>query len=260
MAAGCYSQESYMNHKSLTFPVAALRVPAAVLGVAVAVATLAPAIGAEPDAAKATPAAAAKATPAAAAKATPAAAAKATPAAAAKATPAQVKRGEYLVTIAACHDCHTPMKMTPNGLAPDFSRALSGHPPDAAEPAGTAGKTDLMLSGSDLTSFRMPWGILYSRNLTPDKSGIGDWTEAQFIKTLRTGRHQGEGRALMPPMPWPNAAAMTDEDLKAVFAYLRSIKPISNTVPEPKVPPAAIDQFAKSNQALVAAMIGKPAK
>jgi hypothetical protein len=186
-------------------------------------------------------------------------AAKAAPEAA-KAKPAQVKRGEYLVTIASCHDCHTPMKMTPDGPAPDFSRALSGHPPDAAEPAGSAGKTDLMLSGSDLTSFRMPWGILYSRNLTPDKSGIGEWTEAQFIKTLRTGRHQGEGRALMPPMPWPNAAAMSDEDLKAVFAYLKSIKPIQNTVPEPKVPPAAIDQFAKSNQALVAAMSAKPAK
>ena len=224
-----------MNHKSLTFPFAAL-----CMGIAAA--TLAPASGAAPEAAKAKPEAA-----------------KAKPEAA-KATPAQVKRGEYLVTIGSCHDCHTPMKMTPDGPAPDFSRALSGHPPDAAEPAGTAGKTDLMLSGSDLTSFRMPWGILYSRNLTPDKSGIGEWTEAQFIKTLRTGRHQGEGRALMPPMPWPNAAAMTDEDLKAVFAYLKSIKPIPNTVPEPKVPPAAIDQFAKSNQALVAAMSAKPAK
>ena len=63
----------------------------------------------------------------------------------------------------------------------------------------------------------------------------------------------------MPPMPWPNAAAMTDEDLKAVFAYLKSIKPIQNDVPEPKVPPAAIDQFAQSNQALVAAMSAKPA-
>jgi mono/diheme cytochrome c family protein len=223
-----YCQESYMNHKSLMYPVA-------VLCVALGAGFVARSSAAEADAV-----------------------AKAAPAA--KASPAQIKRGEYLVTIASCHDCHTPMKMTPDGPAPDFSRALMGHPPDAPEPAGTTGKTDLMLSGSDLTSFRMPWGIMYSRNLTPDKTGIGEWTEAQFIKTLRTGRHQGEGRPLMPPMPWPNAAAMTDDDLKAVFAYLKSIKPIKNQVPEPKVPPAAIDQFAKANQALVAQMTGKPAK
>jgi mono/diheme cytochrome c family protein len=230
-----------MNHKSLVLLGAAV-------GLGMVASLLASARAAEPGAPKPAAAAAPKAAAAAAPKSAPAA------------SPAQIKRGEYLVTIASCHDCHTPMKMTPNGPAPDFSRALSGHPPDAPEPAGSAGKTDLMLSGSDLTSFRMPYGMLYSRNLTPDKSGIGEWTEAQFIKTLRTGRHQGEGRPLMPPMPWPNAAAMTDEDLKAVFAYLKSIKPIQNNVPEPKVPPAAIDQFAKTNQALVAEMSGKPAK
>ncbi len=215
-----------MNHKSLKFTIASLCMG----GVGLAVIAAAGSLGAaEPEAAKT--------------------------------RQAQVQRGEYLVTITGCHDCHTPMKMTPMGPAPDFTRALSGHPPDAAEPAGTIGKTDMMLTGSDLTSFRMPWGIVYSRNLTPDKSGLGDWTEAQFIKTVRTGRHQGEGRPLMPPMPWPGVAAMTDEDVKAVFAYLRSIKPIVNAVPDPKVPPAAIEQFAKNNQALVLAMSGaRPAK
>jgi hypothetical protein len=104
----------------------------------------------------------------------------------------------------------------------------------------------------------MPYGIVYSRNLTPDKSGIGEWTEAQFIKSLRTGRHQGEGRPLLAPMPWPSTAAMTDEDLKAVYAYLRTIKPIVNTVPDPKVPPAVIEQFAKNNQALVEMLKGPP--
>jgi mono/diheme cytochrome c family protein len=170
----------------------------------------------------------------------------------------QLKRGEYLVTIGGCHDCHTPMKMTPFGPMPDFTRSLSGHPPNAPEPTGTPGKTDMALTGSDLTSWRMPYGVVYSRNITPDKSGIGDWTEAQFIKTLRVGRHQGEGRPILAPMPWPNAAAMTDEDLKAVYAYLKSIKPINNPVPDPKVPPAVIEQFVKTNEAIVAMLKAGP--
>jgi hypothetical protein len=171
---------------------------------------------------------------------------------------AQIKRGEYLVTIAGCHDCHTPMKMTPLGLMPDFERALMGHPPDAPEPTGTPGKSDLALTGSDLTSWKMPYGLVYSRNLTPHKSGLGEWTEAQFIKSLREGRHQGEGRPLLAPMPWAATAAMTEEDLKALYAYLRTIKPISNTVPDPKVPPPVIEQFAKNNAALAAIFKGPP--
>lgn len=171
---------------------------------------------------------------------------------------AQIKRGEYLVTIAGCHDCHTPLKMTTLGLMPDFERSLMGHPADAADPTGTPGKSDLALTGSDLTSWKMPYGVVYSRNLTPHKSGIGDWTEAQFIKSLREGRHQGEGRPLLAPMPWPATAAMTDEDIKALYAYLRTIKPINNTVPDPKVPPPVIDQFAKNNAAL-AALLKRPA-
>jgi hypothetical protein len=194
-------------------------------------------------------------TPAANTPAAPAAA----PAKKKRAPTQEEKRGEYLVTVASCHDCHTPMKMTPLGPMPDMERALMGHPPSAPEPTGTPGKTDLMLSGADLTSFKMPFGMVYSRNLTPDKSGIGEWTEAQFIKTLRTGRHQGEGRPLLVPMPWPNVAAMTDADLKAVFAYLKSIKPIANTVPDPKVPPAVIEQFSKNNAAIVEMLKGMAA-
>ena len=171
---------------------------------------------------------------------------------------AQIKRGEYLVTIAGCHDCHTPMKMTPLGLMPDFERSLMGHPPEAPDPTGTPGKSDLALTGSDLTSWKMPYGLVYSRNLTPHKSGIGEWTEAQFIKSLREGRHQGEGRPLLAPMPWPSTAAMTEEDLKALYAYLRTIKPINNTVPDPKVPPPVIDQFAKNNAALAALLKAPP--
>ncbi len=162
-----------------------------------------------------------------------------------------VKRGQYLVMVGGCNDCHTPMKMTPLGPMPDMTRMLSGRPEGLPDPAGTPGKTDLALTGPDLTAWRMPYGIVYTRNLTPDKTGLGEWTEAQFIKTLRVGRHQGDGRPLLMPMPWFNYGGMTDADLKAVWAFLKSIKPIKNTVPDPKVPPPVFEQFAKTNQAIL---------
>ncbi len=84
-----------------------------------------------------------------------------------------------------------------------------------------------------MTAFAGPWGITYAANLTPDENtGIGIWDEAMFIKTIRDGRHMGDGRPLQPPMPWPAFAHMTDEYLKSVFAFLRSIPAISNRVPE----------------------------
>jgi hypothetical protein len=162
-----------------------------------------------------------------------------------------LKRGRYLVTVGACNDCHTPMKMTQMGPMPDMDRMLSGHPEGAADPGGSLGPNDIAMAGADLTVWKQPFGIVYTRNLTPDKTGLADWSEAQFIKTMRTGRHQGEGRAVLPPMPWYGYAQMTDGDLKAVWAYLRSVKPIKNTVPDPKVPPPVLDQFQKVNAAIV---------
>jgi hypothetical protein len=161
------------------------------------------------------------------------------------------KRGAYLVTIGSCNDCHTPLKMTPLGPMPEMDRMLSGHPEGQPDPSGTLGKADLALSGPDLTAWKQPFGIVYARNLTPDKTGLGEWTEAQFIKTVRTGRHQGDGRPLLSPMPWYSVGNMTDDDLKAVWAFLRTIKPIKNTVPDPKVPPPVIEQFVKINAAIV---------
>ena len=61
-------------------------------------------------------------------------------------------------------------------------------------------------------------------------------TERQFVDTLRSGRHLGRGRQLLPPMPWFNYGQMTDDDLSAVWAYLRSIPPIENRVPAPLPP------------------------
>lgn len=64
----------------------------------------------------------------------------------------------------------------------------------------------------------------------------GIWTEAMFIEAMRTGRHMSVGREILPPMPWRNLAALTDDDLKAIFAYLRSVPPVSNHVPAPLPP------------------------
>ena len=155
-----------------------------------------------------------------------------------------IGRGRYLVTIAGCHDCHTPKKMGAKGPEPDMSRALSGHPETPKLPAPpklAAGPWFASVSG-DLTAWSGPWGVSYATNLTPDtNTGMGIWTEDMFVNAMRTGRHMGTSRPILPPMPWQNYAAMTDADLKAVFAYLRSLPPVKNRVPEPVIaePPAA---------------------
>ncbi|MBS1948201.1 MAG: diheme cytochrome c-553 [Bacteroidetes bacterium] len=159
----------------------------------------------------------------------------------------QVVRGKYLVTGGGCGDCHNPKLMSPQGPVPDTTKLLSGHP--AAIPIMPIDKNALkpgnwVLFSPDLTMAVGPWGITYSANLTPDTAtGLGAWTAEQFIKTMRTGKHLGQegGRALLPPMPWQNFATFTDEDLKAIFAYLQALPPISNKVP----PPASPDDVAK---------------
>jgi hypothetical protein len=156
---------------------------------------------------------------------------------------AQLKRGEYLVNFGGCHDCHSPKVMTANGPAPDKTRLLSGHPADAQLPAlppgliGPAPSQWAAITNGDLTAWVGPWGTSFAANLTPDAAtGLGGWTVDQFIKTMRTGKHLGVGRAILPPMPWFDVAVLTDPDLKAMFAYLKSMKPIQNPVPAP-IPP-----------------------
>ena len=146
-----------------------------------------------------------------------------------------VDRGKYLVTALVCNDCHTPFKMGDNGPEPDMTRMLSGHPSDIALPPPPKPNGPWIVSGAaTFTAWAGPWGISYTANLTPDKdTGLGTWTAQQFIDTIRNGRHQGHGRALLPPMPWSWYRNLTDEDLKAVFAYLQSIPPIKNKVPDP---------------------------
>jgi mono/diheme cytochrome c family protein len=164
-------------------------------------------------------------------------------------TQSRVERGQYLVTIGGCNDCHTPLKMGPKGPEPDMDRMLSGHPENFPLPISKpaqAGPEWMMSTAASGSAFSGPWGVSFPANLTPDNNtGIGIWTEDMFIKTLRTGKHWGTSRDILPPMPWFNYAQMTDEDLKAVYAYLRTIKPISNHVPDP-IPP--IDAQSAENR------------
>jgi mono/diheme cytochrome c family protein len=162
---------------------------------------------------------------------------------------AKVARGKYLVTVLGCNDCHTPLEMGPKGPEPDMTRMLSGHPEGMVMPPPPQLAPDApwnWAGAATLTAFAGPWGTSYAANLTPDpNTGIGIWTEEMFVKALRTGRHMGQSREILPPMPWQWAGQMTDEDLSAVFAYLRSIPAIKNRVPEPVIapmppPPAAL--------------------
>ena len=119
---------------------------------------------------------------------------------------AKVARGKYLVSVLACNDCHTP-----GGLygAPDMTR---------------------MLSGSEL-GWTGPWGTSYPANLTPDpQTGIGNYTEDDIVAAIRTG-HKKSGVPILPPMPWPVYANLTDEDAYAVAAYVKSIPPVVHAVP-----------------------------
>lgn len=153
-----------------------------------------------------------------------------------------VEHGKYLVTTSGCHDCHTPLKMGPKGPEPDFSRELSGHPADLVMPPAPQlpGGPWLVTVSATNTAWSGPWGVSFTRNLTPDKeTGIGSWTEQMFIDTIRNGRHMGVGRPLLPPMPFPMYKHMSDDDLGAIFAYLRTIPAIKNAVPEPIAPQVA---------------------
>jgi mono/diheme cytochrome c family protein len=164
-------------------------------------------------------------------------------AAQATAKPDRVQRGEYLVKIMGCNDCHTPVKMGPNGPEPDMSRFLSGHPEQMGTmpPAPAAQGPWVASVAGTMTAWAGPWGVSYTANLTPDQNtGLGIWTEDMFITALRTGKHMGTSRPILPPMPWPAFRNATDEDLKSVFAYLRSIPAITNHVPDPQIAPSPV--------------------
>lgn len=165
-----------------------------------------------------------------------------TPAAAAEtkaAKPAVVAKGKYLVHTSGCMDCHTPLKMGANGPEPDMSRLLSGHPEALQMPPAPVlpeGPWVMTAAGTN-TAWSGPWGVSFTANLTPDvDTGLGAWTVRDFKATIRTGKHMGRGRPVLPPMPIPVINNFTDADLEAIFAYLQTLPAIKNRVPEPRPP------------------------
>ena len=137
----------------------------------------------------------------------------------ASAADAAVARGEYLVTISGCNDCHTPGYF--------FGK------PDEAK----------FLGGSDV-GFEIPgMGVFVGRNITPDKeTGIGSWTKEQIVAAIQTGQRP-DGRVLAPIMPWHAFAQLTPEDANAIAAFLQSVKPVSNKVPDPVKPGEKVTTF-----------------
>jgi mono/diheme cytochrome c family protein len=171
---------------------------------------------------------------------TPAPAEAPAPAAAPLTGEAQIERGRMLVIGGGCHDCHTPKKFGPAGPEFDYDRALSGHPQDAKIDAlfKQDPKSPWTTHANDhLTAWSGAWGVSFAANLTGDtNTGIGIWTEKMFIDAMRTGKHMGTSRQILPPMPWNFYGQLPDEDLKALLAYLKSTKPIANRVPVPLGP------------------------
>jgi hypothetical protein len=186
--------------------------------------------------------------------------------AAAKAEGAPTERGALIVQVGGCNHCHTPWRFDA-GLGmpvPDMKRMLSGHPADAPDPEGKPGKRDIGLIGPTFTSFAMPFGTVYAPNLTPDKeTGLGSWSEKMFVDAFKNGKHMGgNGRAILPPMPWMDLAALPEADLKSLYAYLKSIPAVRNPVPAHKVPDpvyaAITESFEKLKTAMQGARGGKP--
>ena len=153
-----------------------------------------------------------------------------------------IERGKYLVEIMGCNDCHSPKRMGNNGpeLIPEL--LLSGYPSDRPIIDFTS---PLIQQGfsvfyPDLTAAIGPWGISFAANLTPHPTGLGNWTAEQFKIALTQGKSKGleNARMLLPPMPWVNYSSMKEEDVLAIFSYLRSITPVENVVPAPVAPEA----------------------
>ena len=125
-----------------------------------------------------------------------------------------VERGRYLVKVAGCNDCHTPGYLQ------------------------TEGKVDekLWLTG-EAFGWRGPWGTTYATNL---RMFVADMSQAQWLQHLGTMRPR-------PPMPYFNVQAMTEQDRKAIYAYLKAMGPAGQPapawVPPGKQPPQPYAQF-----------------
>jgi hypothetical protein len=153
--------------------------------------------------------------------------------------PSLIEHGKYLVLVAGCNDCHTPLKMGSKGPEKDWTRLLSGTPEGMPfTPPPKPDGTWIWFGDPTATAFAGPWGVSYARNLTPDmETGIGAWTPEVFIAAMKTGKHMGKGEPILPPMPWEGLGQMKEDDLRAIFAYLQTVPPIRNLAPTHQMAP-----------------------
>jgi hypothetical protein len=152
-----------------------------------------------------------------------------------------IKKGQYLVTTLGCNDCHSPKRMGAQGpeLIPELM--LSGFPASNQLPPipSEALKNGWTLFYPDNTATVGPWGVSFAGNITPDETGIGTWSLEQFKIAITKGKFKGleNNRPMLPPMPSQNYAQMTDEDVTAIYTYLKSVPPVKNVVPT-NIPPS----------------------
>lgn len=146
----------------------------------------------------------------------------------------QVDHGKYMVDVLGCTDCHTPKKMTEQGPVHDMDKFMMGF--DASQPLPPVPENvpigPWVIFAGDLTAAVGPWGTSYAANLTPHETGIGNWSLKQFTKALRDMKYKGQenSRPIMPPMP-KHYSYLTDDDIAAIFAYLKTIPAKDNLVP-----------------------------
>ncbi|MGN6397204.1 MAG: diheme cytochrome c-553 [Mucilaginibacter sp.] len=149
-----------------------------------------------------------------------------------------IKRGEYLVGIMGCNDCHSSKSFGPKGPVIDSMTKLGGFLSSKPIPKVSKSTGQWVLFAPDLTAAVGPWGMSFAANISSDATGVGNWSEEQFVRVMREGKYMGlrEERNILPPMPWQSYGALADADLHAIFTYLKSTKPVKNVVPAPIAP------------------------
>lgn len=149
------------------------------------------------------------------------------------------QRGAYLMAAIGCNDCHSAHDQT-GQIVPGM--ALAGHPEKAPLPEWDPSMLQrgaVATIAPTLTAFAGPWGVSVAPNLTPDKeTGIGNMTAGQLVESWKTGKHWKYNRPVLPPMPVQAFSNLTDDDIRAVHAYLMSMPPVKNRAPESILAPA----------------------
>jgi len=153
-------------------------------------------------------------------------------------SPERIEIGQAVVEGWNCTFCHTPQIQGPDGkFIADPKRFMSGHPSDEEIPT----IPDMVITSPEWMEFLDNLGstvwatdnvLVFSANLTPDdETGIGTWSETEFVETVRQGRHKGIERRIKYPMPWRELSELSDEELLSVYEYLMTLQPVNNKVP-----------------------------